>query len=955
MIVFEILIKLLSVIKLIFKSLLDILLERAIDRTVPSKENSHKEKIREIQKNRFLTISNKDYDLSWQYNDIIIENYVNRRFHYYSSDKEKKEFNIKYLCKLIQNRSVFSLMKAHELEKQKEKVGVVIITGKAGSGKSTALKYLYVKTNKKEPNYIFYYSRQFTFEKYPTLESVLAFIENDLHKRACSCTVFIDGLDELPCIKGNTGELGIIATFFNRMNNSDEGHHRFIVSSRSEHFDFSNSIRKYGIIKNTEGKTITPDNWLIIETSVINAKETLRICKSIKYLCKFDNNLGGGHYRSHFRDKWPEKNSTNNEMSERAYLRLLKKYIISNNEEQTLLSSPLLCRYAYPIICEWRDNSNIIENEDSGSESQRIDNIISFYVKWEFHDHFTGSTKTEQGKKQLEDYTTLVYDFLTEISGKMGLDYCIPQHEWATLKDKYKIVLNAAFCVLQEENDGKLYFIHSSFQEFFRVLYFIKKTNRRIRPKDLLFLDVLLETNSLFSIMYAEQICCKGTKLAKVISEYMIKKIGEKDKKKYIKLARYICGESFLLDADAPFTIEEYLSVFYKGHITYGGIIFDVQTYKDFKTSGILKSQSIYQLDKIKPERYGKNTIINGIITEIIYRDEKHKYNHIKTSFGYIIDGNYSGQIFMYSHETERSKKPLERYYDDYNIGKEMVQERKMLEEDMLRMASFLTDSKNVWMLYYGFSFYVLTICESNSHIFSRLYLSILEKGENSINLIAIYCDYCSDLFKLHFKCYDIKKISFSFYGSFKNNEYSILEKKYQKVVKRYNSIWWRESNLINSIFEDYDESPDLNRIVFNESMNKLVLIIQEFISIMRLFDESDNPIEDDIISDVLKDLLLLEFTKEVFEFLNEIGTSICSLPEDYLILSLSDLLIILFYFIQYNNGICLIRNTTEQICIRNNYQGGIELRKRMLEPDYSIQTIKWLKSYLLCHVWINV
>lgn len=318
------------------------------------------------------------------------------------------------------------------------------------------------------------------------------------------------------------------------------------------------------------------------------------------------------------------------------------------------------------------------------------------------------------------------------------------------------------------------------------------------------------------------------------------------------------------------------------------------------------------------------------------------------------MDGHYSGQQLMYSFETEASKKPIERFVDSYEFSKEIMQEEKMMEEDIMRMSSCLADSKNVWILYYGFCFYVLSICESNSKLFSQLYLTVLEKGEKPTNFITIYCLYCLKSFKLQFKCYDTNKMAVSFYGSFREKELSPVEKKYYEIMSYYNNIWWYECHLMDNIVEEYDESPDLNRIVYEHSINRIVQIIHSFYFIASLFNVFDD-VNEEILHDITADFLSLDFTKEDFEFLYKIGTCICSLPEDYLILSLSDLFIILCHLVQYKNGVSLIQDSTDRICKKNNYIDGIELRKKVLEQDYSIQTIKWIKSYLSRHIWINV
>lgn len=517
----------------------------------------------------------------WQYNEIILKYFVKRTFKYYGSDKAVSIDDIRA-----------------ELERQKLARNV-ILTGQAGAGKSTALKWLFLHSNIR--GYSSIYLCASMFDSVKSLQDVLAKIADAISSKN-SCVVFFDGLDELKCIKGNSDEFETIIHFFDSKGN-DTGTHRFVISTRPEHFDFQKLIVK----KHTKRAL---DHYAVYEIQMLTRRETLEVCKSIEKLSKFDEKWNF----SHFKDKWPSTEMDAIAKSE--YLSLLKKYI-NESEDNTLLASPLLCRYAYPIVREWNVQGTLDTNAMRKEMSAQIHYALESYIKWEFHDNYQGPTIAGEGKKCWEEYKKNVFLFLTQVAGTMGLDNIISKSQWELHKVNTKITGNAAFCVLQEYADESMAFIHQSFKDYFLACYYadvLKRSMRRshqVTRRDASILAVLMESNSLFSVMYVEQLCQSNNKLIDKVCRHILTAgiYGS-----YEGLAELARGKrQYRYTSETPFTVEEYLKVFPYGDINYYGIIFNKDTLHQLQLTGILEIQYEADFSKCKVEEICKRITIKGV------------------------------------------------------------------------------------------------------------------------------------------------------------------------------------------------------------------------------------------------------------------------------------------------------------------------------------------------------
>lgn len=122
---------------------------------------------KQIEKKKLNILNNKNFDMSYQYNEVILKNFVPRKFRYYGMEKY---ISIRKVKKEIESRRY--------LKKN------IIITGQAGVGKSTALKWLFVNSNVPESNYIYLYAKM--FDEMKSLDEVLLEIESIIPDDKCS-------------------------------------------------------------------------------------------------------------------------------------------------------------------------------------------------------------------------------------------------------------------------------------------------------------------------------------------------------------------------------------------------------------------------------------------------------------------------------------------------------------------------------------------------------------------------------------------------------------------------------------------------------------------------------------------------------------------------------------------------------------------------------------------------
>lgn len=637
---------------------------------------------RKIRNERLEALSN---DKNSIYNEIILNNFVPREFKYYGS-KGKEYFSI------------------HNIKSEIEYKGFpkrnVIITGAAGMGKTTALKWLFYNSNVKNTKYIYWNARD--FEDCKSLNQFCKELSEELTQKALghkSSIIFLDGLDELKFIEGSCDEWEEVAQLIER-DTKAHPQWRFVISTRPEHFGFHHLFPKKGVKK-------TPDRYAVFEIQPLTKKEAFASCYLVKKLNAFDREKN----REHFVNKWPIDEEENNILTEKQYVKQLKEYIKSMAVEDSLLNSPLICRYGYQIICDWYSQRKI--QSAPKTQNERIQRVLESIIKWEFHDHNYSNTESESGKKSLKNYKKEVIGFLVQVARTMGNEGYINKEQWYELRQGLET--NTALCVLQEESNGNLEFIHKTFENYFLAYYFsaIKDWGDYDSETYDMF-HSLLNTNSEFAIMYVEQLVGGSNDLSeKVCTEIM--KYEDFNTEDFLEYAK---GKRWLVYLpEFSFSVEEYLSVFPDGGCIYAGNIFNRETVRNIKKNGILEIRDTGYLKAFNKDSMFRTVNITGIqaILPNIHRLGTHFYiaTNERLLQIYALKMVYQGSI-----ENRRCQS------NDEHIK---------MHGAMRDIIDFIGKEKEFWCLYHSSYVYVYQIAPENEKnmvdLFKKFRLSQLIDG----------------------------------------------------------------------------------------------------------------------------------------------------------------------------------------------------------------------------------
>ncbi len=610
------------------------------------------------KKDKMNVFFDKECDKSYQYNETILQNFVPRKCRYYGS---KQMVSIKKIKAEIKSRKY--------LQKN------IILTGLAGAGKSTALKWLFLNSNMPDRRCIYLYAKK--FNHCGTLAEVLAEIEAEIPENQ-KCVIFLDGLDELKCIEGNEYEFNKMIRFFDRKN-ADSC--KFVISTRPEHFGFHN------MITNRNSETAL-DNYAIYELDKLSSKEAYRVCRSIEKLYDYDrkNNL------KNFINKWPAKEGGEEKeggLSRKEYIKALKKYITNMEEEHSLLNIPILCRYAYPIICEWNLEGQDLSAHCDETQSDKVKKVLEYYIKWEFHDAYNGQTGNKAGKEALGEYKNRVMDFLTELAGVMGEDDSIDKKQWYKLKAGKIEALNESYCVLQEiegENENeKLCFVHNTFQDYFLARYYAFMSEAVLAEDEVCdqFLT-MLRTNSEFSTMYIEQLLDGNREPAKTICAELLRlENGDRE-----RISEYAKGKrKFIYRPEITFTIEDYLTVFPGGSFLYAGTLFNRHIWNRIVRDGIIELNSLVYIDQYNKCVLTKDPekAITGVQMDLpdMERLLEHFWIYSKAGF----------ERIMGLHLI-----PMKKEKDIAELKSQ--QEHDVLFDNMQKIVDLLGDEGKLWCMY---------------------------------------------------------------------------------------------------------------------------------------------------------------------------------------------------------------------------------------------------------------
>lgn len=848
--------------------------------------------------------------MGWQYAEEILRIFVKRKFIYYGTKERVKISKVK-----------------SEIEFQKLARNV-ILTGPAGSGKSTALKWLFMNSHVRGGSFLYLYARM--FDECTSLQEVLDAISEAI-AYTNQCIVFFDGLDELKCIKGTSEEFQELVDFFNKKSGqeiTENRCHRFIISTRPEHFSFHKMIKKKYFKKNL-------DNYIIYELQLLTPKETLKICKSIETLSIYDRKKKF----QHFLDKWPDSKKRGTGMTKAQYLRHLKKYLRCTPPQQSLLALPLLCRYAYPIIREWSLQNHINAKHISNHESAQIQYALTSYIKWEFHDTHTYQTSEGEGKALLTNYQRKVHGFLTEIAGIMGPDDYISKKQWERLRKAKKLNGNISFCVLQEYNDENMSFVHPLFKDYYLASYCVKIVERNARKRnflsdeDIAHITELLESRSLVPLMYTEQLLeCKYTPV-KEMCKYLLMTVAHND---LHGLAKFASGRTwYVYTAEAPFTIEEYLMAFPLGGVKYNGISFNIPILDKLNSTGILNIEDADSCLNCDLSKISKSLTLVGVKSSPIFgTDFKHTVREFKIiSNGTIIDiGGY-----WESSATPQDLADILLHSEFRHLVAEMdISTNAILHSELIKMVLFkkrtmdvfrhieeerilvgwirniiglIGNDKNYWCLFDKGTLFVLQIAPENKPLIIELFQQGL--SENTSDYISLYGAYKAitqpmEILTEEGENYKVTDIPVDF-----NINIGKLETT-DNLLRTYYTIHWKNLKLFRKALN--------NNHGFSKDDVDTILDIRE---VLDLYEVADH------------------FLKES--------------PNEKLTLYLSDEHLFTLYVIGEGDQMVTLAEKTLGLCEKYHHHKGIWFRKLLLSDDmrYNGEDLKKVYAFAQEYIWM--
>ncbi len=770
---------------------------KAVAETVSTVGDIMQEK-KELKERKLRLLENKDYDMNYQYNRIILDNFVKRAVQYYGKEKKVSTDNIK-----------------DEIEKDNSFLRNIIITGQAGSGKSTVLKWMFLNSSVPECGYIFLYSRMFS--KCKTLDDVFADVMGRIPKDKKSI-VFWDGIDELQCIRGTEEEFNRFIRFFDKESNPeyDKPDCRFVISSRPEHFGFHEMIIK----RNAERDL---DNYVVFELGKLSKEETSAVCRSIQKLYQFDQ--------------------------EDDYLKLLNTYLNMGITEDFLLDTPLLCRCAYQIIDEWNLQGNKTLSRNEESLSSKVEKVFETYIKAEFQDECRYQKEDGNGKLEFDAYRVQVWEFLTDLAGTMGQNESIDKEIWRKLKKVKNIKkINRAFCGLEEVKDSEneeLMFIHNAFRYYFLARYFASAVDVET-DIDKKSLKTMLESGFEFAVMYVEQLKDSANAQVRKIREELMAVTGN-DKEQIVKYAK---GEAcFIYMPESLFTIEDYLMVFPSGRLMYAGIIFDKDKFDRLIEEGVFSVQDAGCLDELDRQVVTKKEgVLKGLKFEL-------------PTMRRIMD-----HFWVYQRGTLRQIFGVQEGEYEVDLAKaDAVRREYVLEHDMLfkirtSMINILGDEKEYWCLFNGTSLFVYQMIKENEEKMKALFHEGYSK--DVAMYVAFYGTYRAltenENFFNESKFKSISEVSFEFDESKNTFERKNDLAQYYDVYYSVRRLFESKINAWNYhiVFEGVNrEQEEVDRI--QEVMNRKIMGIDRELS--RLQNEIEETLQH-----LLSEKLRLYFTDEL-------------------------------------------------------------------------------------------
>lgn len=218
-----------------------------------------------------------------------------------------------------------------------------------------------------------------------------------------------------------------------------------------------------------------------------------------------------------------------------------------------------------------------------------------------------------------------MFEFLTQVASLMNKNRFIGREQWGKLKLNYTNSLNSTLCVLQENEDGELVFVHRSFKNYFLSRYYIQKNlHKRKNKKNLKSFMELTNTDLEFCVFYAEQFILINTTLSRNVCKAIAETSHHETSKNITEtIVEYLTGNCTLFfKNDFSFTIEQYLHVFPCGRVLYGGETFSLSRLQEIRRTKILETNDPEYFVGCKLSKIMENLNLSGIMYNSKYTNE---------------------------------------------------------------------------------------------------------------------------------------------------------------------------------------------------------------------------------------------------------------------------------------------------------------------------------------------
>lgn len=606
-----------------------------------------------------------------------------------------------------------------------------------------------------------------------------------------------------------------------------------------------------------------------------------------------------------------------------------------------LLSTPLLCRYAYQIVCALVDTDFTMDAKDESSNllSSQIEIALRSYIKWEFHDEYNGPTESGRGKERLNSYIDNAFRFFSELAFYMRETGIVRREVWVQKQSASKISINAALCVLQENEDGELFFVHKSFCDYFLSRYFVEQHIMGESSKELIeALAAQIKYNLSFCNLFAEVMLSMGGEL----SDKICKTIKEKHDKQatddspIMLIAKHLTGEMhFLYHGKLPFTIEDYFYIFPNGIVEFAGNKFDRAGLEELRCTRILKTYTPDLLSSCHAESIFSTLKLRGVMVLPHYH---YDFKVIISDFDVYDNRKFenAGEFYRLSFTEQNMlqiirKVTIEEMIEEYSLvedekvdsqkviaslitsdiicrkkmlDKIMEEEKEKINEINNHIINFLGIEKRYWCLFEEGTFFICESSQDNAHYFAEYYEK--EALQSLFDRIILYGQYRS-LIKEENEIID--KLKFQ-----KNTEIEMLFHHEAKglfvtnILKCYYGAHWRNANLFQ-------------------------------------FSASE------LLKANIENLIKIE---ELFETYRIVEIILREKPNDLISLIISDERLITYYLFGWGESMIKLANETMELCRKYDHPQGEEFRRFLIADETSFvgEDRKKVEDYSKNYIW---